>query len=83
MTFKYRDHRRLLGESMETVQTFDNRADLIAYLAGDLRRYSVTADADTILIDPYCNDERIGWNDCHIVWIKGWGVLGFTDSAPT
>lgn len=83
MTFKYRDHRELLADSMETVQEFDSREALIKYLQNSLDKYGAGKyDVDKIIIGKYgCGiDKRIGW-DTHIVYLKGYGVFGFTDRS--
>ena len=71
--FKYRDHRGGLDESMETVQEFESKDDLLKYLVDT---YDFYPD-HKILIKPYCFDDRIKW-DTHIVTING-NACGFTD----
>ena len=81
MTFKYREHRELLVESMRTVKEFNGKDDLIRFLQHDLNRWGVGKyDLNKITIEKYGDeiDTRIGW-DTHIVHLKGYGVLGFTD----
>lgn len=80
---RYREHRRFLDESLETVQEFPDKAALIAYLRKDLAWAMVHLDESKLTIEPYpdlahCYDERCGWNT-YIVHLKGFGVLGFTD----
>lgn len=75
--FLYREHRELLADSMETVQEFQNKQELIDYLQIAFGNYTPIGIRD-VTIEPYCYDERIGW-DTHIVSLKGWGVFGFTD----
>lgn len=79
MTFKYRDHRGSLADSMETLQTFESEANLIAFLTDDLKKWGFTVVPNLVVIEPYGYDARIGW-DAQIVTINGFGVVGFTDS---
>jgi hypothetical protein len=74
---QYRDHRRELAESMQAVQTFATKAELLDYLEHDLGRFGFAIEELTIT--PYACDKRIGWLDTHIVTIKDYGVAGFTD----
>ena len=77
--FKYRDHRGGLIESMETTQEFNNKDSLLEYLQSILDDcFSGHLDSSNVKIEPYCFDERVGW-DCHIVHLEGWGVFGFTN----
>ncbi len=81
MSFKYRDHRELLVNSMSTVQEFLSRDDLIKYLQVSLDEYGPGKyDCSKVTVKKYGNgiDERIGWNT-HIVHLEGFGVFGFTD----
>ena len=78
---KFREHRSLLVDSMETVKEFDGKKDLIEHLQKDLDRWGVGKyDLSEITIEKYGNgiDDRIGW-DTYIVHLEGYGVLGFTD----
>lgn len=81
---KYRDHRGGLAESMETVQEFDTRTELLAYLHKEMGTWGFKFDDSTVRIEPYGDgkDDRIGWNNLHIVIIEGFGPVGFAD-LPT
>jgi hypothetical protein len=86
MGFLYRDHRGSLDDSMKTVQYFRDRHRLEAYLASDLASFNAVLIRDSIVVEPYASDDRIGWNDTHIVRGRLDGmpkdelfVLGFTD----
>lgn len=71
----------MLADSMETVQEFESKKDLVKYLQTELNKWSVNKyDLSKITIEKYGNgiDERIGW-DTYIVHLEGYGVLGFTD----
>ncbi len=72
---KYRDHRGSLAESMETVQEFETGEDLVDYLKKDS---SFPVFIHLVEIKHYCFDKRINW-ETHIVTVKGFGVMGFTD----
>lgn len=73
--FKYRDHRGNLSESMETVQEFETRDDLIDYLKKELPFPILDF---RLSIAEYIYDARINWST-YIVHIEGFGVVGFTD----
>jgi hypothetical protein len=75
---KYRDNRGSLSRSMDTVQEFKDRAELVAYLAEDLAHYGVTVSDADVKVEPYLYDGRIDW-DTYIVTVRGFGVAGFTD----
>jgi hypothetical protein len=88
MSVKFREHRGGLSESMETTVEVENRAGLIAHVFKLLEPfYFERARIDAgLTIEPYSwgsetepfFDERIGWH-LHIVTLKGYGVLGFTN----
>lgn len=80
-SFKYRDHRGGLAESLETTQVFNSLNELIDYLKQSLKEYNFEFLNSDIKIKPYCYDKRIHWNT-YIVTIKNFGVVGFTDSNP-
>lgn len=79
---KFREHRGGLIESMATVIEMADRAALVAYIARQLEPFHFTAAevAAGLEVEKYGSgiDERIGW-DTHIVTLKRYGVLGFTD----
>lgn len=78
MSFLYRDHHGGLDWSMKTIQEFENREALVKYLQDSLDQFNTKRDCSNITIEPYGFDPRIDW-DCHIVHLKDWGVLGFTN----
>lgn len=77
---KFREHRRLLDESMETVVELADYNALLDHLRKSAAHWPThpPVTAETVRIEPYGRDERIGW-DTHIVTLKDYGVLGFTD----
>lgn len=77
---KYRDHKRTLNESMDTVQEFKNKNELIIYLKSSLSIFKYTLNEEDLIIEKYCFDDRIEWNT-YIVSIKGFGVVGFTNGS--
>lgn len=78
---KYRPHKRDLADSMAEACDVDGQAGLIAQLRKELRSYPsfVFADVEVRVTPYYGNDDRIGWNDVHIVTIDGYGVMGFCE----
>lgn len=82
-TFKYRDHRGMLDESMKTVREFNSKQELYDYFQSILDRYHMNnLDVNNTQIKHYAFDSRIGW-DNYIVSLDGWGVFGFTDGEVT
>lgn len=81
---RYRQHKRSLADSMETVVEFDGRHELLEHLRHELAPWP-TAPAvteSTVHIRPYGDDKRIGWEDVHIVTLDGYGVMGFCEGRP-
>lgn len=77
---QYRDHRRLLADSMETLVEVNSRAELIAHLQ-KLWPFPDERTLAELTIKPYRmeRDHRIGWDQTYIVHLPELGVLGFTD----
>lgn len=78
---KFREHRGGLADSMQTeVELVDHDA-LLAHIRHLLRHYPTAPEVtpETVDIQPYSYDERIGWTT-YIVTLKKYGVVGFTDS---
>ncbi len=72
---RFREHRGGLIDSMSTVvEVGDTAMALRRYLNG------ISIPEGEIEIKPYMFDKRIGW-DTHIVTMKGYGVIGFTDKG--
>jgi hypothetical protein len=80
--FKFREHKGSLAESMATTVELNRKTDLIDKIKADLAEFEhgLKINKKTVSITPYAYDERIGW-DSHIVRLKGYGVLGFTDGS--
>ena len=78
---KFREHRGSLVEAMNTVINVQNKKDLIEIIKDQLSPYSHGLDInnETVEIKPCGFDDRIKWNT-HILTLKGYGVLGFTDA---
>jgi hypothetical protein len=79
---KFREHRGSLADAMETVIEVADRPALIEHIKalepwGWSDCYLSVVDGD-VTIEPYGYDNRIGW-DTHIVKLKGYGVIGFTN----
>jgi len=77
---RYRSHRGSLAESMETIKILSDKAQLveqlIRFFGPSVKEGVITLD--TTKIEPYCFDDRIGW-DTHIVTVDMIGPVGFTD----
>lgn len=72
MKIKFRKHRRLLDESMETAIDIKNKEDIAKYCSDELIRI----DPDKLEINYYGFDSRIKWH-AFIVAYPNYGVLGF------
>lgn len=59
----------MLDEAMAEVLDLGDRAALIAHLAADLRSWGYDLTDADVRVEPYCFDERIGW-DTYIVTIR-------------
>ncbi len=75
---KVRPHRELLEDSMIEIQEIESNRDALLDWARKSFKGKELPDMDSMTIEYYCYDERIGW-DTHIVYLPEWGVLGFTD----
>lgn len=83
LAVSFREHRGGLAESMETVVEVNSRVELVLHLVKIFKPYEnrddCPRDFSQMTIEPYGGmDERIGW-DTYIVYLPGYGVLGFTD----
>jgi len=78
---KFREHRGGFPESAATIVEIEDRAALVAYIQRLLASYpsAPPVKEDTVAVESYCFDERNGW-DTHIVTLKGYGVIGYTDA---
>jgi hypothetical protein len=77
---KYRPHRGGLAESMAEVIDVKTLDELITAMSRGLLNWypkNKLPTAANVTIEPYCKDERIGW-DTYIVCVDG-QAWGFTD----
>jgi hypothetical protein len=80
---KFRPQRGGIDEAMKGVVEVDGLAGLIEHLRAIHPPFGPPFDPDKVIVRPYdCDDERIGWKDVHIVFIEGWGPVGFCEGAP-
>ncbi len=65
---------------METVVEVNSRVGLVLHLVKLMEPYTgAKMDFNQMTIEPYGGiDERTGW-DTYIVYLPGYGVLGFTN----
>jgi hypothetical protein len=73
-----RENRRTIWQSLATSVRIKNRAQLIRYIAGKLRKSRVAITDDMIHVTHYGYDDRIDWDE-YIVVVEGFGVFGYTD----
>lgn len=79
---KFREHRGSFEDSMQTEVHIKDREQLLQHLKNLLEPWPTAPPVteDTVRIEPYYGvDPRNGW-DTHLVYLKGYGVMGFTDS---
>lgn len=79
---RFRENRRTLAESMETVIDIPNRRALTDWARGKLKPWGFNFADDALRVEPYSgDDDRVypTWRDTHIVTVDGCGVLGFTE----
>lgn len=75
---KVRQHRGNLSDSMETVCEVQDFDQLLAVVRESLEPFGQIVSAETVHVEPYTWDARIGW-ETHLVTIDGYGVWGMTD----
>ncbi len=75
---RFRERRNELGKEMATLREFDGRDGLIKVARDILEPWGVTVSDDRVSVVPYAFNDRTGWDE-HIVYIKDYGVLGYTD----
>jgi len=75
---KVREHRGSLDDSMATVREVKDRAELLGIIQEQLKPFEVSVTHEQIHVEPYCRDERTGW-DTWLITIDGYGVWGMAD----
>ncbi len=82
--FLYRPHRGGFAESMKMVKAFTTKMELVEEARLFYGEFMPAEDItlDTVHVEPYGFDDRIGW-ETHIVILEGVGPLGFTDRMVT
>ena len=79
---KFRFHRRLLEDSMKTVQEFNTLHELLDIINKDLSSWSLKSlKLKDLVIEHYCFDPRINWDTYMITAFSklNRGILGFTN----
>lgn len=76
----FREHRRGLKESMETVREIPATKTALKETINEiLSLYGYEITEEKILIDHLTFDERIGW-DTYLIYVTDYGIFGFTNS---
>lgn len=73
-----RENRRTIWQSLATSVRIKNRAQLVRYIAGKLRKSRIAITDDMVHVTHYGYDDRIDWDE-YIVVVEGFGVFGYTD----
>lgn len=84
MSWKIREHRGSLVDSLETTREIGGMEELVALINGQFELYGGTrrATPDQVHVEPYAPDPRCGWNT-YIITVDGYGVWGMADGpAP-
>ena len=80
---KFREHRGSLADAMTTCVEIPDQAALVEHCRKLLEPWPTAPSVNnrSLIVKPYYNevDKRIGWPMTYIVWLKEYGVLGFTD----
>lgn len=80
---KFREHRGSLDDAMKTCVEIPDGPALLAHCRKLFESWPGVPliNPKSLVVEPYhmMRDERIGWPMTYIVWLKGYGVLGFTD----
>lgn len=79
---KFREHRGSLDDSMATCVELDPTYDALKEHLKAILAYWPLPEHLELLIKPYGYDDRIQWTS-FIVYMEGWGVVGFTNQMPT
>jgi hypothetical protein len=66
---------------MATMKPVASLQELVALINRDFADYGISVNEQTVHVEPYGFDRRIGW-DTHLVTIDGYGVWGMTDGPP-
>lgn len=81
---KFREHRHGgYEDSMKTEVHIADRDELLVHLRALLEPWPAApvVNEETVSVVPYYGrDPRNGWADTHLVVLKNYGVMGFTDS---
>lgn len=81
---KFREHRSTVDESMKTLVELEGWEALIQHCRDILARQPVpvVVTTDLLKVELYSDfpDTQSGWSRTYIVTVRGWGVVGFTDS---
>jgi hypothetical protein len=64
---------------MRTVAWVKDRDELVQHLRKVLEPWPTAPDPAPLTIQKYYPDKQVGWPNCHIVVLEGYGVLGYTD----
>lgn len=83
MSWKVREHRGSLAESLLTTREIGGMEELVALINGQFVLYGTrTATPDQVHVKPYAPDPRCGW-DTYLITVDDYGVWGMADGpAP-
>ena len=75
-----REHRGGLAESMKTARPVRDRDELAAVVRKSLP-FGHTIETRQITVEPYCFDDRMGW-DTYLICIEGCGGIWGLANGP-
>jgi hypothetical protein len=82
---KFRMHRGGLAESTLTLIELEGFTELVVHCNKQLKPLSADFPVEAFKVEKYFDgpDDRIDWDETHLVTIEGYGPIGFTDQACT
>jgi hypothetical protein len=78
---KFREHNGSLSKSMATCVPCTSMDELKIIVQKILKPYLFKYDMEGLSLELYWDypDDRIGWEKTYLVYLQGYGVVGFTD----
>lgn len=82
---RFREHRGQFEDSMKTMVELADFAAVVAYIAKLLYPWNVDVEEKDVHTRVYLDrtDTRNGWAKTYLVVVPSFGVVGYTDEAPT
>ncbi len=75
---RFRERLNSATAEISTIREFSGGSELLAIVREILAPWGVPVKDASLSATPHNPNDRLGWNQ-HIVHIKGYGVIGYTD----